>query len=362
MPIQRVEATHYSIPLPITLSDATHGEMTHFTLVVVRIWNETGAEGLGYTLTTGPGGSAIRTLIEDDLKPILLNFNEDRIESLFNQMWWKIHYAGRGGTTSLAISAVDIALWDLKGHKLATPLWKLLGGHDPKVKAYAGGIDLYFSIDELLEQTEGNLAKGFKAIKIKVGRDNLREDIDRVSAVRNFIGDDIALMIDANMRWRIDEAIRAAKRLADYDIVWLEEPTIPDDIQGHIKIAQEGGLPIATGENFHTLYEFRQMINAGGVQFPEPDITTCGGITVGLKVAHLAEANNLPVTTHGVHDINVHLLAAVPNKSYLETHGFGLDQFITEPLILDENGFAVASERSGHGITFDWENLEDFAI
>ena len=160
-------------------------------------------------------------------------------------------------------------------------------------------------------------------------------------------------MVDANMRWRVDEAIRASRALAEHDVYWLEEPTIPDDVAGHAKIAREGPLPIATGENFHSLHEFQQMIAAGGVAFPEPDLATCGGITVWLKVAHLAEANNLPVTSHGVHDLHVHLLAAVPNSSYLEVHGFGLERFVEQPLVI-EDGFALAPERPGHGVRLDW--------
>jgi L-alanine-DL-glutamate epimerase-like enolase superfamily enzyme len=164
-------------------------------------------------------------------------------------------------------------------------------------------------------------------------------------------------MVDANMRWRVDEAIRASRGLAAHDVYWLEEPTIPDDVEGHARIAREGPLPIATGENFHSLHEFQQMIAAGGVAFPEPDLATCGGVTTWLKGAHLAEAHNLPVTSHGVHDLHVHLLAAVPNKSYLEVHGFGLERLIEQPLVIAD-GLATAPERPGHGVAFDWAGLE----
>jgi L-alanine-DL-glutamate epimerase-like enolase superfamily enzyme len=208
-----------------------------------------------------------------------------------------------------------------------------------------------------LAQTQDNLDKGFKAIKMKVGRDSLREDLERVAAMRDFLGADFPLMVDANMRWRVDQAIRAAQSFAPFGLVWLEEPTIPDDPQGHARIAQLGGVPIAAGENLHTLYEFRNLINAGGVDFPEPDVSNCGGITVWMKVAHLAEANNLPVTSHGVHDLHVHLLAAVPNKSYLEVHGFGLERFIANPMTLNKAGQATAPERPGHGVEFDWDGL-----
>lgn len=359
MTIAEVEAGHYRIPLPQTLSDSTHGEMSAFALITVRIIDSDGVDGLGYTVTTGPAGLAIWALIEQDLAPLLIGADPERIEAIWQQMWWHLHYPGRGGAAAFAISAVDIALWDLRARRLGQPLWRLLGGHDPRVPAYAGGIDLYFSIDELLAQTRDNLGKGFRGIKMKVGRDRLTEDLDRVAAMREFLGPDMPLMVDANMRWRVDEAVRAARALRQFDLVWLEEPTIPDDVPGHVKIASEGGMAIATGENLHTLYEFRQMINAGGVQFPEPDVSTCGGVTTWMKIARLAEANNLPVTSHGVHDVTVHLLAAVANKSYLEVHGFGLDRFIDEPLRLDQDGRAVAPDSPGHGVTLDWQGLED---
>jgi L-alanine-DL-glutamate epimerase-like enolase superfamily enzyme len=179
--------------------------------------------------------------------------------------------------------------------------------------------------------------------------------------MRQLLGPDVPLMVDANMRWRVDEAIRASRALAEHGVYWLEEPTIPDDVAGHVRIAREGALPIATGENFHTLHEFQQMIAAGGVAFPEPDLATCGGVTVWQKVAHLAEAHNLPVTSHGVHDLHVHLLAAVPNKSYLEAHGFGLERFIEHPLVI-EDGFALAPDRPGHGVTFDGAGLEPWRV
>jgi L-alanine-DL-glutamate epimerase-like enolase superfamily enzyme len=171
--------------------------------------------------------------------------------------------------------------------------------------------------------------------------------------MRAHLGADFPLMVDANMRWTVDEAIRAARAMRDCNLLWLEEPTIPDDVTGHARIVSDGGLPIATGENLHTLHEFKAMIEAGGVTFPEPDVTNCGGITVFMKVAHLAEAYNLPVTSHGVHDLTVHLLAAVPNRSYLEVHGFGLDRYINEPLMI-RDGNAIAPDRPGHGVQFDW--------
>jgi len=355
--IREVRADHYCVPLPVALSDSTHGTIRSFELVTVRVLDDEGAVGTGYTYTVGAGGAAVHVLVASDLAPVLVGRDADRIESLWQTMWWALHYGGRGGAQSLAMSAVDIALWDLRARRQGAPLWRMLGGFDPRVHCYAGGIDLDFPLDALLRQTDENLARGFRAIKMKVGRPSLGDDVARVRAMRAHLGLEFPLMVDANMRWSVDEAIRAARALADCAPVWLEEPTIPDDVPGHVRIVREGGLPIAAGENLHTVYEFRQLIAAGGVTFPEPDVTNCGGVTAFMKVCHLAEAFNLPVTSHGAHDITVHLLAAVPNRSYLEAHGFGLDRFIAEPLRI-EAGMAVAPDRPGHGVDFDWKALE----
>jgi L-alanine-DL-glutamate epimerase-like enolase superfamily enzyme len=331
--------------------------MTHFQLITVRVVDGDGAEGVGYTYTVGAGGGAIENLIRRDLTPVLVGQAAGDTEALWQKMWWTLHYGGRGGQSASAMSAVDIALWDLKAKRANLPLYQLLGGFDPRVPCYAGGIDLWLTLDALLKQTDDNLGKGFRAIKMKVGRPSLHDDVERVRAMRRHLGPDFPLMVDANMRWSVDEAIRAARALVELHPVWLEEPTIPDDVPGHARIVREGGLPIAAGENLHTLYEFRQLIAAGGVTFPEPDVTNCGGVTAFMKICHLAEAFNLPVTSHGAHDVTVHLLAAAPNRSYLEAHGFGLDRFIAEPLRI-ETGLAIAPDRPGHGIEFDWKALD----
>jgi len=158
------------------------------------------------------------------------------------------------------------------------------------------------------------------------------------------------------MRWSVDQAIAAARALRECNVAWLEEPTIPDDVHGHARIVRESGVPIAAGENLHSLHEFAQYMRAEAVTYPEPDVTNCGGVTVFMKIAHLAESFNLPVTSHGAHDVTVHLLAAVSNRSYLEAHGFGLDRYLAYPLDIVE-GNAIAPERPGHGVLFDWDAL-----
>jgi L-alanine-DL-glutamate epimerase-like enolase superfamily enzyme len=358
MEIEAIQAGHYIIPLPKTLTDATHGEITHFTLVTALVRCAAGEEGVGYTYTVGrTGGAAVYAMLTQDLIPFLIGKDPRRVEQLWKQMWWHLHYVGRGGIAAFAMSAIDIALWDLRARRAGEPLWRFLGGHSNRVRVYAGGIDLLFTLDELRAQAQGFLERGFRAIKMKVGRERLGEDVARVAAMRDFLGPDISLMVDANMRWSVEQAIAASRLMAPYDVTWLEEPTIPDDVDGHARILREGALPIAAGENLRTIYEFQRLIGRGAVSFPEPDVSNVGGITAWHKVAHLAQAHNLPVTSHGVHNLHVHLLAAMPNASYLEAHGFGLEAFIHHPLPIHD-GYATAPDRPGHGVAFDWDALE----
>jgi L-alanine-DL-glutamate epimerase-like enolase superfamily enzyme len=355
--IQEVRTDYYRVPLETVLSDSTHGSIPHFEFVTVRVTDADGALGTGYTYAVNSGAAAFKVLIDDYLTPVLLGGEADATEKLWQDMWWAVHYSGRGGHATSAISAVDVALWDLKARRAQLPLWRLFGGYDARVPVYAGGIDIDFSIEQLLAQADQFQAEGFRAIKMKVGRPNLREDVERVWRMREHLGDDFPLMVDANMKWSADQAIRAARQLEEFNLVWIEEPTIPDDIAGHVRVVREGRTPVATGENVHTLYEFTNLITAGAVTYPEPDVTNIGGMTAFRKVAALAEAHNLPVTSHGAHDLTVQLMAAAPNRAFMERHGFSLDRYVAEPMQVVD-GFTEAPDRPGHGIDLDWESLE----
>ena len=184
MRIRDVRADHYRIPLPVALSDSTHGTIRAFELVTVRLRDADGAEGVGYTYTVGTGGAAVHALLVRDVAPRLAGRDAERIEEIWQALWWALHYGGRGGAQILAISAVDIALWDLRARRQRTPLWRLLGGFDPRVPCYAGGIDLDFPLDALLRQTDDNVKRGFRAIKMKVGRPSLHDDVERVRTMR----------------------------------------------------------------------------------------------------------------------------------------------------------------------------------
>ena len=362
MKIEKLETELYYVPLAKPMEDAIHGIQRDFSLIVVRVTTDDGATGMGYTYSVGQvGGTAIATLIRDNLAPILIGADPRRIEKLWQKMWWALHYVGRGGMAIFGLSAVDTALWDLKARLAGEPLWRFLGGHDNKVEAYGGGIDFELSIEELLQQTQGFLDAGLRAIKIKIGRDCIAQECERIAAVREFLGPDKKLMVDVNMKWSVDQALRAVRAFEKYDLYWIEEPIIPDDIAGHRRIETEGSIAVATGENLHSIYEFRKMIAEGGISFPDADVSNLGGITGLLKVAHLAEAYNRKLTTHGIQEMHVNCLAAIPNASLLEIHAFRLDDFLVHPLEI-RSGYAYASDRPGHGVEIDWDKIAEHRI
>lgn len=324
--------------------------------IFVQIETEDGLQGLGYTYTIGTGGRSVLQLLRTDLLQHLIGEDARRIEAIWQKLFWLTHGTVVGAVTSLALAAVDTALWDLRGKALGLPLWILAGGARPRVPTYdTEGGWLHHSTDELVQSARRSVSLGLRGVKVKVGKPDPQEDVERLQAVRAAVGPRFPIMVDANQSLTHAEAKRRARLFEPLDLYWLEEPLPADDVSGHVLLAQATTIPIAVGESMYSPGQFREYLCSGGAGIVQPDVARVGGITPWLKIAHMAEAFNVKVAPHFLMELHVSLSAAVPNASFVEYIPQLRSLLRTELEVAD--GYAVAPSLPGLGIDWDFEAI-----
>jgi D-arabinonate dehydratase len=299
-------------------------------------------------------------------KKMLVGMNPLDNERIWHEMW-RPKLVGRRGISTRVMSGIDIALWDIKGKVANLPVYKLLGGFSNRVDTYiAGG---YYEegkgLKELAQEMERNLEIGARAVKIKVGAVPIHEDIERVRVCREVIGPDVKLMVDANNAYRHYEAIAFARKAEKYDLFWFEEPVEPDDYIGQAEITRATSVPVAAGENEYTRYGFRDMINHRAVDILQPDALILGGITEFMKVAALAQANDLDIAPHGAQEVHIHLVSAIPNGLILEYYRDSVNPMhgkVWQHELEIKDGYVYAPDRPGLGLEPKWDTLEPYRV
>jgi len=327
----------------------------------VRIKTSDGLEGIGYSYTIGTGGTAVLALLRDYLVPKLIGMDSQHVEKVWNEIYYSTRATETGAISSLAMAAIDTAIWDLKCKRANQPLAVAAGGFRDRVPLYdTEGGWLHLSTEQLVAGALASKKKGWPGVKVKVGKPNVYEDVERLTAVRDSVGSSMHLMVDANTSFTLAEAKRRAKAFEPLDLFWFEEPLSADDVTGHAVLAKSTSIPIAVGETMYSPMQFQQYLHQGAAGIIQVDVARVGGITPWLKVAHLAESFNVKVCPHFLMEIHVSLTAAIPNGLYVEH----IPQLrgITKSEIKIENGFAIAPTTPGLGIDWDFSKIDGMRI
>lgn len=334
--------------------------------VVANVRTDDGLSGVGVTYHE-VGGEAIREFIKLAIEPKLVGRSPLETEALYEETFHYMRGVGRKGLAFCAYSAVDVALWDLKGKMAGLPLYKLLGGNKSKLPVYASGGWTSYSKDELVAEAKKMVAQGYDKIKVKVGVEggkNPNEDLRRIQAVREAVGPDIAILLDANNVWQAGTAVQFANRVKEFDITLFEEPVFADDIPGLARFKQGTDIPLATGEHEYTRYGFRDLVLANAADIIQADVGRVGGYTEMLKIISISQAWNLGFAPHGMEHMHMHLVAAAPNALFLER--LLMFEEVVESVFLNApkpvNGFMEIPDKPGLGLELNMDNIREDAL
>ncbi|HLS92199.1 MAG TPA: mandelate racemase/muconate lactonizing enzyme family protein [Microbacterium sp.] len=353
--IRSIRLSTLRLPLPTPISDAKvftgrQKPMTEVAFLIAEIETARGFSGHGFSYSKRAGGPA-QYAHAREVAGVAIGEDPNDIAKLYDKLLWAGASVGRSGVATQALAAIDIALYDLKAKRAGLPLSKLLGAHRDSVRTYntSGGF-LNASLEEVCDRAERSLADGIGGIKVKVGLPDGAEDLRRVRAVRERIGDAAPLMVDANQQWDRATALRMGRRLEEFDLVWIEEPLDAYDAEGHADLARALDTPVATGEMLASVAEHERLIRARSCDIIQPDAPRVGGITPFLRLATLADQAGLDLAPHFAMEIHLHLAACYPREPWVE-HFDWLDPLFEERLET-RDGRMIVPDRPGLGFTF----------
>ncbi len=349
--ITNVAARALSIPFDRPLVTASF-PIPAIDTVVVEIDTDAGERGHSWVFAFGRKRVGVLKAMVEDLADLVIGQDPMMTEALWQAMHRAVGFVGRQGITTLAMSAIDTACWDIAGKLAEQPVYRLLGGHATQVEVYASsGLWLDRSRDELAREAGEFVERGFRAVKMRAGMADEDEDVARVRTVREAIGPDVELMVDANQAWTRKQAVRMAGRLEEFDLCWLEEPLPHDDVEGYASLRPVIPMPLCTGETNYLASDFRRLLEAGAADFYMPDLMRMGGITEMVKTVHLCDAYDAMVTPHLFMEHSIHVAAASPNVVWQE-HQPWWEPILKRPVDF-RDGALHLSERPGFGIELD---------
>jgi D-galactarolactone cycloisomerase len=370
MPAPRItDVSAFPISFPIPPADRVAlgiGTAVKRDTVIVKVTTSGGVTGWGEA-HHGRAHTAVAKLIETTLRQLILNLEADDITGIWERMYhYQLASHGMGAGACLAMSGIDMALWDIRGKAQGVPLYKLLGGRRKAIPAYAGGVSLgYQDPARLVDEAKKSLDQGYKAIKLRVG-DTVENDIERMRAVREAFGDELVVLADANIGYKLDDVRRVMPAMDELGIGWLEEPFPAHDYRSYREAKTYGRTPLAAGENHYTRFEFDRVIEDGAITILQPDLSKSGGITECLRIAAMGSARKLPVHPHSSmtglnHAASIHFLAAIDNGGYFEgdvskSNKFR-DELVANPGVVDKDGNVWPLDKPGLGLEVDEEFL-----
>jgi L-alanine-DL-glutamate epimerase-like enolase superfamily enzyme len=351
MKIERLETRALSLPLERPIESAL-GPIRGCGVVLVHAYTDNGIVGENLVFTLNDRRTGVLQRMVDELADLVVGRDAGHIAGFWARAWKDINFFGHKGVPVMGISAIDGALWDIAGKAANMPLYRLLGGARDRMPAYhSGGLWLDRDIDALAREAQDMVAQGFKAVKMRLGMPDPRQDAERVRAVRQAIGPGIRLMADANQGLNEAQAIRLGRMLEEYDLTWFEEPLPAWDLEGVARVAAALDTPIASGETEYTRYGFRGMLALRSADVLMPDLQRVGGVSEFMRVGHMAESHDVPVSSHLFPETSIQVLGALANAIYLEYMPWFSSLYRERLEFVD--GDAVVPERPGWGFTLD---------